>query len=91
MSGEDTDSKMNEMIARRVPIVDWLIGSYADVDGVIIGFGLVIEFVGKHGVRGVHRITSDGGGHPLPWHTVEGYCAALSDLDEFDDGEEDDE
>jgi hypothetical protein len=85
-------SSIDEQIERRMGIMDFLSHSYADIDGIVIGVGMLIEFVGKNGERGIHKITSDAGGHPLPWYANEGFAVAMSTLDECDDtGPEEDE
>lgn len=77
--------------AVRQPILSFLQKPYDESEAVVIGIALVLEVLDGDGMRSVHKITSDAGGHPLAWHTVEGFVAAMQDLDEIDDMLEDED
>ena len=70
-----------------MPLLEFLSGtSERQVgDGVVIGYAMVLEVIDENGSRGIAKVTSDAGGHPLPWYIVEGLASALSDANEFDD------
>jgi len=79
-----------EQMGHRLPVMDYIGQSYSDTGQVVIGLAMVIELVDAEGERGVHKITSDAGGHPLPWYACDGLSAVLRDEAEFD-AEYDDE
>jgi hypothetical protein len=80
--------------AFRHPLLAFLQSGYSDIDAecVVIGFGLVVEVLDKNGERGIHKVTSDAGGQPMPWYIVEALSRALECEDEIDDqSDEEDE
>lgn len=77
------------MTGHRDEFLRCLQGTTDPLDGgsAVSGFLLVVELLTPDGERGVVRVTSDGIGRPLPWHTAQGLAAAARDLDDFDMGE----
>jgi hypothetical protein len=71
----------------RQPILSFLQGhtNELDDDAVVIGFALIVEALGKNGERCIIKLTSDAGGLPLPYYTVEGLAIALNQECEVDE------
>lgn len=71
----------------RQPILGFLQGhtNELDDDAVVIGFALIVEALGKNGERAIIKLTSDAGGLPLPYYTVEGLSIALNQECEADE------
>jgi hypothetical protein len=85
-------SDYEDQIQRRMPLLDVLTKFYSDVDDtVVIGFGIIIEYITADGERGIHKLTSDASGKPLPEYIVEGISSALEYLAEFDEIVQEDE
>ncbi len=77
----------------RQPILSFLQGhtNELDDDAVVIGFALIVEALGKNGERAIIKLTSDAGGFPLPYYTVEGLAIALNQECEADELVEDED